>query len=279
MIMTSPLRFFWHSPTVMDRVSAFLVTASVLIMLGTVGWWLMNRPVFTVKRVLVDTIAGPLVHVSERQIQIALSEAINGTVLLTDLAAIQRAVQAMPWVRKATVRRVWPNRLLIRIEEHRAVAQWEGSRLLVNSYGEAFNAPIAEHLEDCRLIRLAGPADTQRLVLDRARQMHGWLAPLNQPLEKLTLSAQYAWTAQLAGGLTLELGRDALPTPLEERIRMFVKTRAWLDRELSSADHTATLGRVDLRYAIGYAFRPSDETSVRAATGLSHQAVCISQPT
>jgi cell division protein FtsQ len=279
MIMTSPLRFFWHSPTVMDRVSAVLVTAALLTLLASAGWWLMNRPVFAVKRVLVDTIDAPLVHISERQIQIALSEAITGTVLLTDLAAIQRVVQAMPWVRKATVRRVWPNRLLIRIEEHRAVAQWEGSRLLVNHYGEAFNAPVAEHAEHCRLIRLAGPSNTQSLVLERARQIHGWLAPLNQPLEKLTLSAQYAWTAQLAGGLTLELGRDALPTPLEERIRMFVKTQSWLDRELVASDGWASLGRVDLRYAIGYAFRPSDETPVRTAVGVSNQPLCIGQIT
>ena len=39
-----------------------------------------------------------------------------------------QAFEAVPWVRRAVVRRVWPDRLAVRLEEHRAAALWEGMR-------------------------------------------------------------------------------------------------------------------------------------------------------
>jgi len=239
----------------MDRISGALATIAILSLTGLAGWWVANRPVFSVKRVVVDTMQHPLQHVSERQIQLALIEAVSGTMLSTDLTPIYKTVQSIAWVRRATVRRIWPNRLLIRVEEHQAVAKWEGGRLLVNHHGEAFAAPVAEHHGQCRLLQLAGPPGSQRLVLDRARDLSQWIAPLNLSLTKLTLSAQYAWTAEFDNGLVLELGRDTLPTPVEERVRTFVKSKPWLDQQLQASNGWAAVNRIDLRYATGYAFR------------------------
>jgi len=262
--MILPLRSFWNAPALMDRLSALLSTVAVLAGLVMLGLWLANRPAFAVKRVIVDAIDQPLSHVKARQVQLALNEALVGTTLSADLAAIQRSVQTIPWVRRATVRRIWPNRLLIRVEEHQAAGIWMDGRLLVNQFGEAFAAPLLEHTEDCRLIRLAGPPGTYGQVLARARQLHEWIAPLGRPLEKLTLSAQYSWTAELAQGFVLELGRDSLATSLEERVRMFVVTQPWLDARLGADRPLSRLAYADLRYASGYAFKPIKKESIAA---------------
>jgi cell division protein FtsQ len=261
----STLRLFWHSPIVMDRISGALATIAILGLTGLAGWWVANRPVFSVKRVVVDTMQHPLAHVTERQIQLALTEAVSGTVLSTDLTAIHRTVQALPWVRRATVRRIWPNRLLIRVEEHQAVAKWEGGRFLVNQHGEAFVASASEHSGQCRLLALTGPAGSQRQVLDRARELMDWIKPLNLALTKLTLSAQYAYTAELENGLVLELGRDTLSTPVEERVRTFVKSQPWLDQQLQASNGWAAVTRIDLRYATGYAFKSEASTNEKPA--------------
>ena len=42
---------------------------------------------------------------------------------------IRDSFETVPWVRRAVVRRVWPDRLAVRLEEHRAVALWVGEDL------------------------------------------------------------------------------------------------------------------------------------------------------
>lgn len=266
-----PIRSFWHSPRSMNRLSGLLIGLSVMALAGLVGHWMVNRPVFVVKRVIVDSRKGELRHVSAPQVHAAIAETLNGTVLSADLQSVHRSLQSIPWVRSASVRRIWPNRLLVQIEEQQAVATWAGGRL-VNHVGEAFQGLAADHEESCQLIPLSGPDGSQRLVLERARQLANWLAPLNRPLRSLRLTEQYAWTAELMGGLTLELGRDTLATPIEERVRMFVKTQPWLTREINSSGGQASITRADLRYATGYAFQTSSTPASHAAAPTQPQA-------
>ena len=255
-MISSPLRDVWHSPVWLNRISAALFALSIMGFAALVALWLANRPVFTVKRVIVDTPSGSLKHVSASQVQAAVLESLNGTVLSTDLQMMHKALASIPWVRSATVRRIWPNRLLVRLEEQHAVATW-GNQRLVNRFGELFTAQAADHDDPCRLIPLSGPAGSQRLVLERAVALSQWLAPIEKSLTGLTLSDQYAWTAEVSGNMVLELGRDALPTPVEERVRNFVKTQAWLATQLGQGKPAAQLAQADLRYATGYAFRPA----------------------
>lgn len=268
----SPVRDFWNSPVSMNRLSGLLLALSVVGFVAVVVHWMVNRPAFVVKRVIVDSARGSLKHVSSPQVHAAISEALNGTTLSADLAPVHRALQSIPWVRTVTVRRIWPNRLLVRIEEQHAVATWANGRL-VNDFGEPFSALAADHEENCRLIPLAGPAGSERLVLERAKQLSEWVAPMRRTLRALTLSEQYAWTAELSGGLVLELGRDTLATPVEERVRMFVNTQSWLSQKLAATGEASRLAKADLRYATGYAFQLS------AVGGVSLTVDSISEPT
>lgn len=272
----SPLRDFWHSPGVMNRIAGMLIGLSVAGLLALLGYWMANRPVFVIKRVIVDSVNGDLKYVSASQVHDAVTEALNGTLLSTDLQVIHRALQSIPWVKSVSVRRIWPNRLLVRIEEQRAVGTW-GQGRLVNHSGDVFVGAAADHEDACRLIPLYGPAGSQRLVLERARQLTQWLAPMNRSLASLTLSEQYAWTAELTGGVTLELGRDSLATPVEERVRMFVKTQPWLAERLATKGEKGSLMKVDLRYAIGYAFQTSTGSS--NALPVESQPLCIGAQT
>lgn len=272
----TPIGDFWNSPVSMNRVSGLLLGLSMAGLVAIVLYWMANRPAFVVKRVIVDSMRGSLKHVSPPQVHAAVAEALNGTVLSADLTPVHRALQSIPWVRTATVRRIWPNRLLVRIEEQHAVATWANGRL-VNDFGEAFSGLAADHEENCRLIPLAGPEGSERLVLERARQLSEWIAPLQRGLRGLTLSEQYAWTAELSGGLVLELGRDTLATPVEERVRMFVKTQPWLSQKLTAGGEAPRLAKADLRYAIGYAFQLLAVSATPAGAPTLHDAtpLCI----
>jgi cell division protein FtsQ len=253
-MIQSPVRALWHSPQAMDRLTLAIGVVSTLALLALSLWWLANRPVFVIKRVLVDPMHGQIAHVTHAQIESALIETVSGTALSTDIKAIHQAVMSIPWVRHASVRRVWPNRLLIRIEEHHAVAVWGTNRFL-NQAGEVFVAPLAQHREPCALIIATGPPGSEKLVLKRARELQDWLSPLKLPVQSITLSEQYAWTVTLGGGMVMELGRDTLPTPVGERVQMFVKSQPSLVRQMGAESAVAQIARADLRYPTGYAYR------------------------
>jgi cell division protein FtsQ len=169
---------------------------------------------------------------------------VQGNFLGADLGAVRRALETLPWVRRVEVRRVWPDRLEVALEEHVALARW-GDSALVNTLGERFAAE-----SDARLPVLAGPAGTEALVAGRYRRFAELVAPLGEAPERVILTARHAWQLRLSGGLALELGRDSAAEPVERRLARFV------------AAYPQTLARiarrheyVDLRYPNGFALR------------------------
>ena len=78
---------------------------------------------------------------------------------------------ALPWVRKVAVRRSWPDRLDVAIEEHVVLARW-GEDRLVNIQGEVFEGG-AEESERRALPLLFGPAASEHQVAERFGYSHG----------------------------------------------------------------------------------------------------------
>lgn len=107
----------------------------------------------------------------------------------------------MPWVRQAVVRRDFPNRLLVQLQEHQAVAYWgaEGDSRLVNSYGEVFDANLGE-LEKDDLPRLNGPEGQSAQVLAMHRTLQPLLTPMDLTLDQLEETPAAAGVRNLTPG-------------------------------------------------------------------------------
>jgi len=100
-----------------------------------------------------------------------------GNFFSIDLAQARHAFETVPWVRRAVVRRVWPDRLAVRLQEHHAVELWEsndgsgpGDRL-VNSQGEVFEANLGD-VEDEALPRSPGRRVGLLRLLERVGRRH-----------------------------------------------------------------------------------------------------------
>jgi cell division protein FtsQ len=100
--------------------------------------WLVRVPSLPVKHVVFTE---PLPHTKRGEVEQVLPAALKGNFFSLNLDAVRGALEKLPWVRKVAVRRQWPDRLEISIEEHKPVARWgDGRGELVNSYGEVFAA-------------------------------------------------------------------------------------------------------------------------------------------
>ncbi|HLX79711.1 MAG TPA: cell division protein FtsQ/DivIB [Burkholderiales bacterium] len=208
---------------------------------------LVHSPLFPLKEIALQ---GALKNVAAADIESAV-EGIGGNFFAADLAGIRVRLEQVPWVRHVDLRRVWPDRIEVRLEEHVALARW-GDTGLVNTFGEPFAATLPEGSET-RLPVFAGPAGTEGELARRYRLFVELLAPLGEVPDRVVLTPRFAWQLHSQSGLNLELGRDG-PELVEQRLARFV------------AAYPESLGRlpsravaddrfVDLRYPNGFALR------------------------
>lgn len=133
--------------------------AAVVLVAAAIAW-LLRAPLFTLRAITLD---GDLSRSSLATLRANALPRLDGNFFSFDLERGRAAFESVPWVRRAAVRRVWPNRLAVTLEEHRAVALWQGQgdddragERLVNLQGEVFEVNLGD-VEDEQLPLLSGP--------------------------------------------------------------------------------------------------------------------------
>lgn len=231
----------------MALATSALGWALVALVLTAAGLWAVRHPVWDVKAVVVD---GDLRHQNEAIVRAHMGTRLRGNFLTLNLQEVQAVFQSVPWVRRATVQRVFPNRLRVTLEEHQAMAWWEagGTTALLNQQGEVFEAS-AESEDTDHLPELAGPQGQAAQVKQVYEALVPLFAPVDMDLQRLELSAQGSWRAGLDNGARVEIGRGG-PDELVARVGQFVRTLPQVTRE-----HGRSLESADLRYPAAYAVR------------------------
>lgn len=229
----------------MNHVSTalFAIAAVTLMVAATVA--IVRMPAFAIQGIRID---GDIVRANVAAIRSNAASKLVGSFFTLDLDEARQAFESVPWVRRAVITRVWPNRLTVRLQEHRAVALWGDDRL-VNSYGEVFDANLGD-VEDEGLPVFVGPKDKSSAVLS----MYTKLAPLFVDAlvartTRLTLSGNGSWRIELDSGAELELGRGS-DAEVQQRTERFLRTLAQVTQQ-----YQRPLVAADLRYADGYAVR------------------------
>lgn len=234
----------------MHLTATVLVAVFVLLALATLAGWIAQRPAFAIARI---TVTGDLAHNNVPTLRAHVAPHLAGNFFTLDLAHARALFEATPWVRHAVVRRVFPNRLLVQLQEHQAVAYWgsaEASRLL-NSHGEVFEANVGE-VEHEMLPRLDGPPGQEPQVLSMYQTLQPMLEGLELGLEQLTLSGRGGWTAVLDSGAQIELGRGSDDDVIRRTTRFLRTITQVTSRYQRRPD---ALESADLRHADGYAVR------------------------
>jgi len=243
----------------MNGLASALFGVLVLLLLGAALAYVQQLPKFAIRGV---TVTGDVSHYNAISLRANVMPRLQGTFFTLDLKATRHVFETMPWVRHAVVRRDFPNRLKVQLEEHQPVAYWgaEGDSRLVNSFGEVFEANLGE-LEQDKLPRLNGPDGQSSQVLATYQTLQLLLTPMDLTLEQLELTPRGGWRAQLETGTALELGSgrlDDLVARLERFLKTVTQATARYGRNVSQ------LASVDLRHTDGYAIRLNGVSTIEA---------------
>ena len=226
----------WDNPRLLNAAAGFLVGITALACTLVGANWLLRSSLFPMRVVEVTT---PLEHVSAEDLRKVLAHYAAGNFFAARIDEVRAAAEQVPWVRRASVRRVWPDRLEVAIEEHVAFARW-GTEGLVNLQGERFAAE-----SDPELPLFIGPPGSEAEIARRYTRFSELLAPLGSPLERVVLSSRHGWQLRLASGLQITLGRDV--DAADDRLARFV--------EAYGRGGNVRADVVDLRYPNGFAVR------------------------
>lgn len=235
----------WHQPALMNLLADLLIVLAIAALAWAALTAVQRMPVFPLREVVLT--AAPQ-RVPAQQLEDAARSAVAGNFFTVDLEATRAAFEKLPWVRKVSLRRHWPDGLALTLEEHEAMARWrhlDGTLALVNRQGEVFSAERPDHAPPLPLF--SGPEGSAAELLNRYVEFNAALAPTGRHIDAIALSQRRAWQLRLDDGLAIELGRDQDKHPLNERLARFV---AHYD---AARSRVGTLLVADMRYPSGFA--------------------------
>lgn len=244
----------------LNQLANTLAVLAVLTIVGSFLIWVARSPYFVVDTVKIDGVNNEaLLYVTPDTVSATIAGSLKGNFFSIDLDESRALFETAPWVRRAQVRRVWPNTLQVKIEEQQPLAYWNESDM-INTWGEPFAANEAVIVDGTFLPQLRGPANSERLVVQRYAEVTQWLTPLGVSIQQLTLSPRYAWEVVLSDGIRLQLGRDPAAdiadlhgtsgaVDFAARLERFVQAWPLLHERLDGR----SIQTADLRYSNGFA--------------------------
>ena len=227
----------WDRPDLLNSAASALYGLGALLALVAVIAFTLSLPVFPLREIQLESAP---VHVTRDEIERRMKGAIRGNFFTLDLESVRTSFMAIPWVRNVELRRHWPGRLQVALEEHVPLARWAPAAL-INTHGEVFEARYTGALPV-----FAGPEGAAKEMAIQYEFFRRGLSLIGHQPAELLVSPRRAWRLKLESGITLELGREHI----EARFNRFVAT---YESTLQTLDQAVQY--VDLRYANGFAVR------------------------
>lgn len=231
----------WDKPALLNWIANLLFAMSVVVMVYAALYVVVHLPIFPLREVKVE---GQLSHVSREQIKLIAARYMKGNFFTLDLVKTRDAFEKLPWARSVSLRRRWPDKLEVSIEEHKELARW-GSVALVNTHGELFHAASGSDLPV-----FYGPGDGVIEVASQYGEFNRALKSAGLEISNLALTPRRAWQVTTSNGMVVELGRVDMQARLEKFANVYGTTIAGLNKKISYAD---------LRYPNGFAVRKPAE--------------------
>ena len=228
----------------LKKVLFVVFLCAFLILIGMNSRTLVND--INQQRIEFVSIETSLTNVTVNDIKITVFDFINRSMVAVDLLAIKNALEENAWINTVSLRRKWPNTLIINVSEEVAIARW-GERELLNQNGALFSPLLIE--AQINLAKLSGPNGTEKIVMQQYQIFNQLLLPKNLRIASLNLNTRGSWSIQLSNETKVVVGS----IQAVGRLRRFVAVY-----EVLFADQIESISGFDLRYEDGIAVKHKD---------------------
>lgn len=216
-----------------------IFTVVILLLLGFVTYKVTDPETLPIRNV---SVTGEFTHLSPSGLQERVSNIVRGGFFSVNVEMMQEALLEEPWIQQVSVKRVWPDRIIVSIKEQKPVAQW-GEQGLLNADAEIFYPERATFPENLPIV--SGPDNTNEFVLQNFLRISEIL-PEGLTLHSLSLSDRRSWELKLSTGPVIRLGKTGIISRLQRFLQQL------------PTDGFASLEQVqyiDMRYTNGFALQ------------------------
>lgn len=186
--------------------------------------------------------------VDSLQVDLIIQQYLRGNFFGLDLNLTRNIFKKLPWVREVSVRRIWPDKIEISIEEHQVIARW-GNVGLVNDKGEFFNAAYQDDLP-----YFWGPKNFVSEITQKYFEINKILSKELMQIGTISMSDRLSWEIQTDNNIKIVLGRK----DILKKITNFVEHYQTVLTEINNR-----IEYVDMRYKNGFAIKKLDEKIIQ----------------
>jgi len=223
------------------RISHYWSHALAFVLMVLLVWllqmWLKQPHNMPIRQLQIE---GQLQQLNKEEISLLLSRATEEGFFGVRINALQQSLEQMAWVQAADVRRLWPDRVVVQIQEHEAVAVWNDIRLLSRD-GSLFTAETREFSD---LLQIRAAEEDKPEVIRRLQQWRPLWELHGLQLHAYQQDARDGVNLQFIDGLNVHLGSEQQSARLRQFSALFPQL---------IADYPQGLQRVDMRYSNGLA--------------------------
>lgn len=215
-----------------------ILAGAVFIFVGSMLYMNINiQQVWPIKSVKIE---GEFKYLDKEHLRQKALPVVHGGFISVELEAVRNVLIKMPWVEDVSVRRQWPDQLLVRVIEKQPVVYW-GENALLSTKGKLF---VPDKKLSIMMPRLSGPEGQHKMLLKELARMQAWLVETDLQIDKMKLDARRSWILQMTTGLELRLGRKQM----HERLHRFVSVY-----KTNLKNNKRKIKHIDMRYTNGFA--------------------------
>lgn len=219
-------------------VVVFLLVILIIIWPRLRSW--LNQPISLVK------VHAPFLYLKREKVEVMLESHLKSHFFQLSLTEIRRFLLSQPWVKEVSLKKEWPDKLVVLLEEQEPVARWH-ELYLITGEGYVFKPVDLGGFDHMPLLK--GPEDQAQEVMQQYLAISQLLRPLGLVVQEIELGRTGAWSFNVSG-VHVVIGEDWRMERLQRFVRLY---HARLEPKWKYVK------RIDLRYPNGAAVAWNNE--------------------
>ena len=240
------------------RCARRLITLCLIALAGFGADYVIHRPCFDIERIEVG---GETSFIDEDGLEQALRGVLRGNYFTADLDALRALAESVPWVASARVERVWPDEIRVVIEQRRAIAVWNKTRLL-SDRGDVFAPKDMDAAGARELPEFSGPDAMAPEVAEMNSELEPLARRIGADVRELRVTDRGAWSMRIDGpevpSTRVELGRATSDSGIGDRFALVIAHYGEVSRMMGGAPAS-----IDARYVDAFAATMPDPAAAR----------------
>lgn len=209
----------------------------IVPLFGGISYLIQNHTFLPIKTI---QLSGTFQYIDQHEIESTLRPFVGEGFFSLDIQKVRNTLSAKSWAESVSIRRVWPDRVVIKIVEKKPVARWDAKHLLSDK-AKIFQANVKQFQD---LPKVYGANIKPVLVLNQYYDYARRFLSLDETISEINIDSRGSVGIELANGFNIELGRENVDLKIERLLSIYAQ---------QIRPRRTEIQQLDLRYSNGFA--------------------------